>query len=137
MDTAQTVRSRAFLAATLAATLGMAWLPAGMPAADEAARTVRISVGDYAFRPDEIRVKAGRPLVLELVNIDGITPHNFTLEDARAGLDIDVSLAPRETKPVRFVPTRAGRYVFYCNKKLPFLKSHRARGMEGVLIVEP
>ena len=29
----------------------------------------------------------------------------------------------------------AGSYSFYCNKKLPFMKSHRDRGMWGRLVV--
>jgi hypothetical protein len=32
---------------------------------------------------------------------------------------------------------RQAHRTFYCSKKLPFLKSHRERGMEGKLVVTP
>jgi hypothetical protein len=40
-------------------------------------------------------------------------------------------------KTIKFVPTKTGTYPFYCSKKVPFVKSRRERGMEGVLEVVP
>jgi hypothetical protein len=32
---------------------------------------------------------------------------------------------------IKFIPTKAGEYTFFCNKKLPFSKSHRGKGHGG------
>ena len=64
----------------------------------------------------------------------GIAPHSFVLEAPTAGISIDEDLA-QEPKIFAFVPTAAGRYAYYCRNKLLFFKSHRERGMEGVLEV--
>jgi plastocyanin len=40
-----------------------------------------------------------------------------------------------EPKAVTFTPTAVGKYPFYCRNKLLFFKSHREKGMEGVLEV--
>jgi plastocyanin len=42
-----------------------------------------------------------------------------------------------DAKKIAFTATKVGKYPFYCSKKLPFLASHRERGMEGVLEVVP
>ena len=94
-----------------------------------------IHLGDYRFEPAEVRLDAGQPAVLRLVNSDRMVPHNFTLE-AGNGIDpIDVDVAAGETVDVELKPLSAGRYTFYCDKKMVFMKSHRAKGMEGSLIV--
>lgn len=41
--------------------------------------TIRIELGDFRFQPQEIRVPAGRPVELELVNSDTLPPHDFAL----------------------------------------------------------
>lgn len=42
-----------------------------------------------------------------------------------------------EPRTVRFTPNAAGEYPYYCEKRLLFFKSHRDKGMEGVLEVVP
>jgi plastocyanin len=112
------------------------WVP-GATADDSQAPVIHVTLGDYRFSPAEITVSAGKPVVLELQNVDGITPHNFTLKDDAAGLDVAVSVPAGSTKQVTLTPSVAGAYTFYCNKKLPFMKSHRDRGMQGTLVVAP
>jgi len=109
--------------------------PAVGLAADAEAQTFTIHLGDYRFHPDAIEVVAGRPVELTLVNDDKITPHNFTLEAPSAGMDLSVNLSAGKSTTLHFTPQTPGSYVFYCNKKLPFMKSHRERGMEGKLTV--
>lgn len=104
---------------------------------DDKEPTIRVSLGDYRFTPAELQLRVGEPAVLELVNSDRLTPHNFTLKDAAAGFDISIDVGAGDSQRVMLTPVTPGRYLFYCNKKLPFLKSHRARGMEGVLLVVP
>jgi plastocyanin len=64
----------------------------------------------------------------------GIAPHDFVLKAPEAGMDIQVSMGTEPTV-TRFRPTKIGTYPFYCSKKIPFLESHREKGMEGVLDV--
>lgn len=96
---------------------------------------ITLTLGDYRFTPDSFDVHAGTPVILTLVNKDGITPHNFTLQDVGAGLNIDRDVAAGATETLEFIPISVGSYRFYCDKKLPFMKSHRERGMQGTLHV--
>lgn len=100
-------------------------------------RTIRITLGDFRFSPSQLSIEAGQPVILELANTDGFTPHNFTLKDRAGGLDIDVDVSAGKVVKIPLTPQVPGSYVFYCNKKLPFMKSHRMRGMEGTLAVIP
>jgi plastocyanin len=106
-------------------------------AADTDAQKFTIHLGDYRFHPDAVEVVAGRPVELTLVDDDKITPHNFTLKEPNAGIDLDAAVSAGESTTLRFTPQTPGSYIFYCNKKLPFMKSHRERGMEGKLVVRP
>jgi len=106
-------------------------------AADIDVQKFTIHLSDYRFHPDAIEVVAGKPVELTLVNDDRITPHNFTLTAPDAGLDLNANISAGKTATLRFTPRTAGSYVFYCNKKLLFMKSHRERGMEGKLTVKP
>jgi plastocyanin len=112
-------------------------LPVALAAGESDVPVVTVTLGDYAFKPAEIKLKAGQPVILELTNTDRITPHNLTLEDAAAGLRIDVDVSGGKTERVELTPTVPGTYTFYCSKKLPFMKSHREHGMEGHLVVTP
>ena len=103
--------------------------------AGDGSHPLTLNLGDYRFVPDRMDVTAGQPVILVLVNKDGMTPHNFTLQDEQAGLDLDVDVSAGQTAGVNFTPATAGSYSFYCNKKLPFMKSHRDRGMWGRLVV--
>lgn len=111
--------------------------PIAAAAAGTDAQKFIIHLSDYRFHPDTIEVVTGRPVELTLVDDDKITPHNFTLKDPGAGLDLSANISAGKSATLRFIPRTAGSYVFYCNKKLPFMKSHRERGMEGKLVVQP
>jgi plastocyanin len=106
-------------------------------AAATSAQGIAIQLGDYRFTPDSITAKSGETLHLELTNTDSLTPHNFTLKAEAAGLDVDIDVSAGETEVVDITPRASGTYRFYCDKKLPFMKSHRDRGMEGTLVVTP
>jgi plastocyanin len=108
----------------------------GLPAATPT-RNIPVKMGDYRFLPDRITVQTGQTVQLELTNTDSLTPHNFTLQAAEAGLNVDVDVRAGRTEVVDITPLASGSYKFYCNKKLLFLKSHRDRGMEGTLVVGP
>lgn len=112
-------------------------VPLAGHAADAGAQQVTVHLGDYRFQPDTIEVVAGHPVELTLVNDDKITPHNFTLKEPAAGLDLSADVSGGQSSTLHFTPPTAGTYPLYCNKKLPFMKSHRGRGMEARLVVKP
>lgn len=128
------IRYGAFLA-ILACTLLV--VPLAARAADAEAQQVTVHLGDYRFQPATIEVAAGRAVELTLVNDDKITPHNITLKEPAVGLDLSADVSGGQSTTLRFTPPTAGTYLLYCNKKLPFMKSHREHGMEAKLVVKP
>jgi plastocyanin len=44
-------------------------------------------------------------------------------------------LNDKKPELIKFTPTKIGKYAMYCDKKLLWFKSHRERGMEGVIEV--
>lgn len=100
----------------------------------DGAQRVEVTAGSHFFRPKHIIVKAGVPVVLTIRNESKVVPHDFVMKSPEAGMDISETLSESRTT-IRFTPTRAGKYAFYCDKKLLFFKSHRERGMEGVMEV--
>jgi len=105
------------------------------PDADGVQR-IRVISGSYFFKPDRIVVKVNVPVELLVSRESGITPHNFVIQALEAGVMVDEDLAT-DPKKIAFTPTKAGKYPFYCSKKLPFVAGHREKGMEGVLEVVP
>ena len=104
--------------------------------ASDSTQVITLTLGDYHFTPDLIEVTAGQPVRLTLTNSDTITPHNFIMKDEAAGLNIETNVSAGKTSIIEFTPTTPGSYTFYCSKKLPFMKSHQEKGMEGTLTVK-
>ena len=99
---------------------------------------------EFAFRPAVVRVRAGRPARLLLVN-GGQIAHQFGTAYLRAmpvrvaagrvsaetaGLDA-VRLDPEGAARLEFIPRRKGRYVFVCT-----IEGHEEAGMRGALEVQ-
>jgi len=95
---------------------------------------VEMTGGGYYFDPNVVVVKVNVPVELKIKKEAGITPHNITLKAPEAGIDFDESLSG-DPKVIKFTPAKTGKYAFECTKKLPFVKSHKERGMHGVLEV--
>ena len=95
---------------------------------------VEIVSGSYFFTPNYIVVKVNVPVEIKIRKEGGIIPHNFVIKAQDAGIDVNVDLGT-EPKTVNFTPVKIGSYPFYCEKKIIFMKSHREKGMEGVLVV--
>lgn len=95
---------------------------------------VQIMATSYSFEPKHIIVKANVPVEISAKKEAGIVPHNITLNAPEAGINFSESLST-EPVTIKFSPTKAGTYTFFCNKKAPFSKSHREKGMEGILEV--
>lgn len=103
-------------------------------AGPDGVQRVELTAGSYFFKPEHIVVKAGVPVELAIRNESKIVPHNFVMKSPEAGMEFSEALSNSLTI-VRFTPARPGKYTFYCDKKLLFFKSHRDRGMEGVIEV--
>lgn len=88
---------------------------------------VTIKTDGMRFIQDEIHLKAGQPVTLQVVNRDGYA-HAFDIDE----FAIHTALAANESKTVVLLPEQVGRYRFYCGAP-----GHAAAGMAGVLVVEP
>ena len=93
-----------------------------------------MTAGEYYFDPAVVVVKVNVPIELTIKKAGGITPHNLTMKAPEADLDFTIELSS-EPKKATFMATKAGSYPFECSKKLLFFKSHKDRGMHGVLEV--
>ena len=82
-----------------------------------------VEADSYEFIPHHLVVKARKPVELTVKSVTWVVPHNVIIDDPRSGLKI------------REAPTVPGSFAIYCDKKLPFFKSHREKGQEGVLEV--
>ena len=95
---------------------------------------VTISGGSYFFEPDHIIVKVNVPVELTIKKESGIVPHNIIINAPDADMDINESLSDKP-KIIQLIPKKIGKYPFYCDKRLLFFKSHKEKGMEGVIEV--
>lgn len=99
-------------------------------------QVLQVEGGSYFFRPDHIVVRVNVPVELTVRIEAGLSPHNWVIHAPEAGMDVEENLSS-QPKTIRFTPTAVGQYPFYCSKKAPLSKSHRERGMEGVIEVVP
>jgi plastocyanin len=99
----------------------------------EGVQVVDVNVHSFYFDPNRITVEAGTPVELVLHFKPIIAPHNLTCAAPEAGIQIDKSIGIisfDHTKHVRFTPTKAGEYDFYCG-----VDSHMKKGMVGTFVV--
>ena len=99
-------------------------------------RLIEVSLDSYKITPDRIVVKVNQPVTLKVTNKATIIPHDLIIKAPEAGIDVKIDLRAGKSGEANFTPTMAGTYEMLCDKKLPFLKSHKDRGMHGVLVVE-
>ena len=93
-----------------------------------------ITGGEYFFEPYHIIVKINVPVELTVRKKPGIVPHDIIVNAPEAGINFKEDLS-KEPKVIKFTPKKTGQYPVYCSKKLLFFKSHKERGMEGLLEV--
>jgi plastocyanin domain-containing protein len=108
--------------------------PTVVPLDKDGVQRIEILGGDYFFKPGHIIVKVNVPVELTVRKETYIVPHNIVINAPEAGIKVNESLS-RDPKSIMFTPTRIGRYAMFCDKKPPFLDSHRKKGMEGLLEV--
>lgn len=87
-------------------------------------RTINMKTGNFFYDPASITVKAGEEVKLVFETNSGM--HDFVIDE------IDFKAQVKQGESATFTaPTEPGTYAYYCS-----VGSHRAMGMEGVLIVE-
>jgi len=72
-------------------------------------RVVKITAHKFAYEPNEIHLKLGEPVILELTSKDVI--HGFKIPDLGLRTDIE----PGATVRLRLVPDKSGTFEFYCD----------------------
>ena len=115
----------------------VAAIPAGAQTDWSRVPRVDVRLSSFDYDPDTIRLRAGQPVVLRLVN-SGSGGHNFSAPSFfAAARDVAgpvaggaVEVGGRRTVEVRLVPA-AGRYRLRCTHTF-----HTALGMRGTIIVE-
>ncbi|CAM2340799.1 quinol oxidase [Burkholderia vietnamiensis] len=125
----------AALAAGTALALADATVPTRVPVDADGVQRVTIVGGSYFFRPALVIVRADVPVELTVSAEPGVVPHSFEIDAPQAGIAVHTELATTP-RTLRFTPTQPGRFAYYCTHRLLFLRSHRERGMAGVLVVE-
>ena len=95
---------------------------------------IRVIGGGYFFKPDRIVVKINIPVELSVSREPGMVPHSIVANAPEAGIVFDESLSSNP-KIIIFSAQATGEYSFYCKNKLPFLPSHREKGMQGIIEV--
>ncbi|MDD2582330.1 MAG: cupredoxin domain-containing protein [Desulfuromonadaceae bacterium] len=90
--------------------------------------------GNYFYDPNHIVVKVNKPVQLKVRKAAGYIPHDLVAKSPEAGIDFKLELKGNP-QTVTFTPTKTGKYPIYCDKSLLWFKTHRERGMEGVIEV--
>ena len=110
-------------------------LAVDVPLDPDGVQRVVVEADSYEFIPHHLVVKAGKPVELTVKSVTWVVPHNVIIDDPRSGLKIREEVPARESLTIKFTPTVPGSFAIYCDKKLPFFKSHREKGQEGMLEV--
>ena len=103
--------------------------------------TVTVVLSNFSFDPDHIRLRAGEPVRLQLVNeSDG--GHNFSAPAFFAGSSFppgssapvggEMEVGSRQTVEIALVPRKPGTYPLKCTHSL-----HALFGMTGAIEVTP
>jgi plastocyanin domain-containing protein len=104
------------------------------PIGQDGIQRVEIVAGEYYYTPNNIILKVNVPTELKIKKEPGVVPHDIVIKAPEAGMDISENIGS-EPKLIKFTPTKTGKFPFYCSKRFLFFKTHRERGMEGVIEV--
>lgn len=90
--------------------------------------------GEYFYDPNHIVVRVNTPVELKIKKTAGIVPHNLIAKSPEAGIEFKLDLK-KDLRTVKFTPTKTGKYPIYCDKSFLWFKTHKERGMEGMIEV--
>jgi plastocyanin len=97
-----------------------------MPSETEV-KDITVEGSEFSYSPSSINLMAGEPVRLTFNNI-GTVAHNLVIDELGVTTK---TVTPGESDTVEFTPDKSGTFTFYCS-----IDSHRARGMEGEVMVE-
>lgn len=97
---------------------------------------IEVTLDSYTISPDQITIKVNQPVTLKVTNAASFIPHNLIITAPEADIDVRVNVRAGKSGEVTFTPTRTGSYAMTCDKAPPIGKSHKKKGMHGLLIVE-
>ena len=86
---------------------GVALTPRPTHSAQE--QVIHMTAKKFEYSPDQITVKKGVPVILEITSVD--RDHGFKLREFGVRADIK----PGETTRVEFVPDKTGHFPFRCD----------------------
>jgi cytochrome c oxidase subunit 2 len=72
-------------------------------------QVIRILASGFEFKPDEITLRKGVPVTLELISQD--RHHGFKL----AAFQLRAEIQPGVVGKIRFVPDKVGTFTFFCD----------------------
>jgi plastocyanin len=119
--------------------LSVAIASAAVAASAQPAETLAVHLSNFEFNPDQIRLRAGVPIHLLLVNDSG-GGHNFTAPGFFAASTLVSGVAPHDgtvevpggaTVELTMIPRMPGTYKLECTHFL-----HSLFGMTGTIVVE-
>jgi len=97
-----------------------------LDAPKEQSKIFDISAENFSFSMDEIRVKKGDTVQINLLSADGF--HDWVVDEFGAAAE---RVNTGQKSIVIFTADKAGEFEYYCS-----VGNHRAMGMKGKLIVE-
>jgi uncharacterized cupredoxin-like copper-binding protein len=131
--------TRLLLVIVIAACSGKPTSIAQPTAPTDDSETITVRLSSFAFDPEEIRLKAGAPVRLRIVN-DSDAGHNFSasaffaassiLAGSSVPLSGSVEVEPHQTVEVALVPGTPATYPLECTHFL-----HSLFGMHGTIAV--
>lgn len=89
---------------------------------------VTIEGSEFKFVPNKIEAKKGDTVRVMFKN-SGTMSHDFVIDEFGVATN---QLGEGEDEEVEFVPDKTGTFNFYCS-----VGDHRAKGMQGTLLVTP
>ena len=101
---------------------------------EDGVQRLQMEGGEYYFEPENVLLKVGVPVELFVYKPPGFVPHNIVIESASAGMSFKENFGKKGIT-IRFTPSKTGTFEFWCDKKFLFFKSHRKKGMEGIIQV--
>ena len=97
--------------------------------ADEAKapQVIKITAKKFEYSPNEIKIKAGVPVVFEFTSLDRV--HGFTVPDLGG---IRLTIEPGKVNRITILAPKAGKYEFHCD----LFCGEGHEGMSGKIIAE-
>ena len=95
---------------------------------------IEIVGGEYYFNPNHLVVSVNKPVELRVKKSSRYVPHNIIVKAPEAGINFKIDMKG-DFLPIRFTPTRIGKYPMYCDTSFLWFENHQAKGMEGMIEV--